>query len=97
MAQFVLNHPVLPLFASLSAIGAAVSFIFGILYPPLLLIGLYLAILSGGMFVVDRQWIRFRPYVVYYLQKCFTSCRSRMTSVAAIARNFATPQARAAE
>jgi len=97
LAQFVLNHPVLPLLACLSAVGAVIFFVFGIIYPPLLLVGLYAAILSAGMFVVDRQWIRSRPYAIYYLHQCFRCCRGMFSSGVSSITEATTPSARVAD
>lgn len=94
IAQFFLNHPVLPLLASLLSIGTVLTLVFGIIYPPLLLLALYQAILSAGMFVVDHQWIRFRPYVIFYLQKCWVCCGTACSSGLAAVSVATAPAAR---
>jgi len=76
IAWLVLDHPVLLFLSAVIAPWAIMSLVFGILYPPLLALGLYGAILAGGMVLVDRQWSKIRPYVIYYIKR-WCSCCSR--------------------
>ena len=97
LGQFFLNHPVLPLFASITAIAALVSAIFSILYPPLLLVTWYASIISAGMFAVDRQWIWLRPYVIFCGRLALSRCFSAMSSIFDRARAATTPTSRVAD
>jgi len=81
IAWLVLDHPVL-LFLSAMITPWAVSYILvAIIYPPTLLVGIPLAIISSGMVLVDRFWSKLRPYAIYYIRRLQAYATDRFRDV----------------